>query len=521
MFSDSPASLSKKIIWEPLKGSQTLALSCPANIILYHGTRGPGKTDSQLMRFRMRVGVGYGKYWRGVIFDTEYKNLDDLVSKSQRWFPQFEDGAAFKSSNSDYRWVWPTGEELLFRTIKREKDYWNYHGQEFPFIGWNELTKQPTRVLYDLIMSCNRSGFLPEEHPLVDKKTGEKRILPEMPLEVFATCNPHGVGHNWVKKEFIDQCAPGQIKKKVTVLFNPRTGEKEDVERTQTHIFGSWRENKYLSPVYIATLSQLTDKNKKRAWNNGDWNVTAGGMFDELWDDSEHVVTPFDIPFSWYMDRSFDYGSSSPFSVGWWAISDGSDVRLKDGTIMHTIRGDLFRFAEWYGTNGNANEGLNMLAGDIGKGIIELEIKMGIGSRVKPGPADGSIYDGINGISIGNEMAQPIKINGRMYPGVQWLRADKSPGSRKIGWEKINIMLKNALTKELRDGKLVPIKREKPGLFVFRNCSKFIELFPPTPRDMDDKDDVDTKAEDHIQDDTRYKVLSLAYISGNRVVGQN
>ena len=32
-----------KIVWRPLAGSQTLALSCPAHIILYHGSRGPGK----------------------------------------------------------------------------------------------------------------------------------------------------------------------------------------------------------------------------------------------------------------------------------------------------------------------------------------------------------------------------------------------------------------------------------------------------------------------------------------------
>ena len=41
-----------KVIWKPLPGSQTLVMSCPCNSILYEGTRGPGKTDSQLMAFR-------------------------------------------------------------------------------------------------------------------------------------------------------------------------------------------------------------------------------------------------------------------------------------------------------------------------------------------------------------------------------------------------------------------------------------------------------------------------------------
>lgn len=201
-----------RIVWKPLPGSQTLALSCPCHHILYEGTRGPGKTDAQLMFFRKYVGLGYGRFWRGVIFDREYKNLNDLISKSQRWFHAFGDGAKFLASASEYRWVWPTGEELLFRQIKKRSDYWKYHGQEFPFIGWNELTKYPTPDLYDMMMSCNRSSFVPEEHSPIDPKTGQRRLLPEIPLVVFSTTNPYGPGHNWVKQRFIDVAEPGQIR---------------------------------------------------------------------------------------------------------------------------------------------------------------------------------------------------------------------------------------------------------------------------------------------------------------------
>ena len=71
---------------------------------------------------------------------------------------------------------------------------------------------------------------------------------------------------------------------------------------------------------------------RERAWLFGDWDITAGGMFDDLWDASVHVVQPFEIPGTWYLDRSFDWGSSKPYSVGWWAESDGSDIKLADGT---------------------------------------------------------------------------------------------------------------------------------------------------------------------------------------------
>lgn len=493
-----------KKIWTPMKGSQTLAITSPAHIVVYHGSRGPGKTDCQLMRFRQRVGRGYGRYWRGVIFDREYKNLDDLVAKSMRWFPEFKDGARFLSSKSDYRWVWPTGEELLFRALKRDTDYWGYHGQEFPFIGWNELTKYPTDNLFDSMMSCNRSSFLPVDHPvIINHDTQEVEILPEIPLEVFGTCNPHGVGHNWVKKRFIDPSRQGQIIRKTINVFNPRTQKREDIVKTQVHLFGSYRENKYLSPEYVAELESITDPNKRKAWLGGSWDIVAGGMFDDLWDTHQHMVKPFRIPLSWRIDRSFDWGSSAPFSVGWWAESDGSDVQLADGSWRSTVRGDVYRIAEWYGTSGRANQGLRMLAKDIAAGIIERELAMGIHQRVYPGPADNSIFDLENGNSIAADMARKVKVNGIMYNGVTWARSDKTAGSRKAGWEKVRKYLQGAL----RPAEGGP--REKPGLYAFDTCGYFKELFPILPRDEVDPDDVDTDAEDHLGDEVRYKILGL------------
>lgn len=518
------------VIWKPLAGSQTLALSYGGHIMLYHGTRGPGKTDAQLMRFRRRVGLGYGRHWRGIIFDREYKNLDDLVSKSMRWFPFIggpQDKPRFLSSKSDYRWVWPTGEELLFRAVKRPADYWAYHGQEFPFIGWNELTKYANEELFDMMMSCNRSSYRPQDHPLtidgdIYNATGQlvfvdpgeeqarQYILPELPLEVFATCNPHGPGHNWVKKRFINAAPMGKIVQKRVNVFNPRTQRREDVVKTQVHLFGSYRENIYLSPEYIAELEGITDKNKRKAWLGGSWDIVAGGMFDDVWDSDYNVLSPFDIPLEWRIDRSFDWGSSKPASVGWWAESNGSDVQLKDGTWRSTVRGDIFRIAEWYMTSGKSNQGLHLLASEIAQGIVERELAWGLYGRVKPGPADNNIWNIENGNSLAADMAKPVKIAGKVYRGVVWNRSDKSPGSRKLGWEKCRSYIKGAHPSFVmgRDGKMVRVPRESAGLYVFNTCTYFLDLFPTLPRDEDDMDDVDTDAEDHIGDETRYRVLS-------------
>ncbi len=511
---EAPVDEGPRIVWSPLPGSQTLAMSYGGHVMLYHGTRGPGKTDAQLMRFRRWVGQGFGRHWRGVIFDREYKNLDDLVSKSMRWFPEFKDGARFLSSKSDYRWVWPTGEELMFRTVKKASDYWAYHGQEFPWIGWNELTKYPTDELFDAMMSCNRSSFRPQDFHsgLFDAKTGLEIPLPKMPLEVFATCNPYGAGHNWVKKKFINAAPMGKVVSTAVNVFNPQTQQREDVIKTQVHLFGSYRENKYLSPEYIAELEKMSDKNKRKAWLQGDWDVVAGGMFDDVWDSTYHVVIPFEIPKTWKIDRSFDYGSSKPFSVGWWAESDGCDI-VVNGVRKSTIRGDQYRIAEWYGTNGKTNQGTRMLANKIAAGIVERELRLGIYTRVVPGPADNSIWDSENGNSIAAEMLRKVRIDHdgveKWLPGVKWLRSDKSAGSRKDGWESTRKYLANALPYETVEGVDKPRKRERPGLFTFNTCTYYIDLFPVLPRDEDDMDDVDTEAEDHIGDEVRYKILSV------------
>lgn len=480
------------MVWQPLPGSQSFAVSSPCNITLYEGTRGPGKTDAQLMFFRRFVGLGYGSRWRGVIFDREYKNLDDLISKSYRWFPEFQDGATFLRSASAYRWVWPTGEQLLFRQIKRASDYMGYHGQEFPYIGWNELTKYPTSELFDLMMSCNRSSFLPERHspnPLVP--------LPELPLVVFATTNPHGPGHAWVKRRFIDVAPPGKVVREVTNVFNPRTKKQENVTKTQIRIFGTYKENTYLNPEYVAELEKTPDPERRKAWLNGDWDIVAGGALDDVWSRVHTVIPRFKIPKGWKLDRSLDWGSTRPFSVGWWGEANGEEVILPGGRKWSPPKGSLIRFAEWYGSRAvGTNTGLKLGAKEVAEGIVERELVfrsqkwIDAEEPIFAGPADSAIYNPQEDqVSIAELMASR---------GVRWTKSIKSPGSRKNGLELVRGALLNAR------------KREGPGLWIMENCTATISTLPILPRDPEDSDDVDTDAEDHAYDEVRYRVLAGA-----------
>jgi hypothetical protein len=444
------------------------------------------------MFFRKNVGIGYGAYWRGIVFDREYKNLDDLIAKSKRWFPQFKDGAKWLASKSDLKWVWPTGEELLFRQIKRTEDYWNYHGQEFPFIGWNELAKYPTPDLYDTMMSCNRSSFLPAEHS-PRGEDGERKILPDLPLVVFSTTNPYGPGHNWVKSRFIDPAPPGQVIRNTAEVYNPRTKKREEITKTQVRVFGSYKENKYLSPEYVLELESIKDESKRKAWLWGDWDIVAGGALDDLW--GPHLILPrFPIPAGWRIDRSMDWGSTQPFSVGWWAETNGEEVTLPDGRVFCPEPGTLIRIFEWYGTMGvGLNKGVRMSARDVARGIKEHEACLRsegwISDFVRAGPADNAIHN-VNekeSESVGKKMSDE---------GVNWMSSDKKQGSRKNGFQLVRDRLQASAD---GDGK---------GLFIMDCCRASIATLPTLPRDADDEDDVDTEAEDHIYDDIRYRVLS-------------
>ena len=452
--------MTERAVWAPQPGSQQFFLQCPYWEALYEGTRGPGKTQGLLMDFAQHVGQGHGANWRGILFRETYPQLADVVSKSKKLFFQVFQGAKFNAS--DYSWRFPDGEELLFRHMSREDDYWNYHGHEYPWIGWEELTNWASPACYEAMKSCSRSSH------------------PGMPRKYRSNCNPYGVGHNWVKSYFIDPAPAG-----VPI--------KADGKPTRVRIHGSVYENKILmqaDPEYIQKLESITDPNKRKAWLYGSWDIVAGGMFDDVWRDDVHSLEPFDIPSSWTIDRTFDWGSSKPFSVGFWAESDGTEATLRDGTKKAWPRGTLFRIGEIYGWNGQPNEGCRKLAVEVARDIVAFQKDVPWGSRVIPGPADNSIFDAENGVCIADDMAKL---------GVRWTRSDKSPGSRRTGWEALRKRLKACLAQTMED----------PGLFVFNVCRHFLRTVPTLPRDSTKTDDVDTRAEDHVGDEVRYRCLAV------------
>lgn len=463
-----------QVVWAPQAGSQTEFLRNPLFEVLYEGTRGPGKTDALLMDFAKDTGRGFGESWRGILFRKTHRELGDVIAKASKWFPRMSNAPTFNISDST--WTWPTGEKLLLRHIMRTSDYDSYHGHEYPWIGFEELTTWPTPDCFTVMQSCCRSS-----NPEVARRA-----------RVRSTTNPYGIGHNWVKARYR---LPGMRNRPILDSVS-RDGFPEPPRMA---IHGHISENRILldaDPNYISRIRAAARNDAElAAWIDGSWDIVAGGMFDDVWKPKWNLLPDFPahaIPKGWRIDRSFDWGSSKPFSVGWWAESNGEPIKLADGRVIGAVRGDLIRWAEWYGWTGKRNEGVKMLARDIALGILDREEDMGLKGRVRPGPADSAIWGEENGVSIERDMRQA---------GVSWEKSEKGPGSRVQGWQAIREMLGHAAP--MREGE----PREKPGFFVCRRCVQFQETFPVLSRDERNPDDVDTDAEDHIGDETRYRVL--------------
>lgn len=462
------------VTWAPQPGSQEAFLSCPVFEAMFSGTRGNGKSDTLVMSYLQHVGRGWGAEWRGILFRRTYPELQDIIEKCSKWIPRIFPGA--KYNQSEHYWTFPTKEQLFLRHFKRPSDYWSYHGHSYPWIGWEELTTWPTLECYLSMFSCARS------------------TVSGIPILVRSTTNPYGVGHNVVKSRFRLKGVPRNT---VDSVIRDSRNQEGELEPERVCIHGRLSENKILlhaQPNYAQNIKMAArNPAEAQAWLYEDWSVVAGGMFDDVWNAAVHMIPNFPfhlVPRGWLVDRAYDHGQSAPFSVGWWLESNGEPIEWQ-GRKYGTVRGDIIRFAEWYGWTGHKeNEGVRMLATKIADGINDRQVDMGMAMRVRPGPADSSIFDDFEpGKSVAGDMASR---------GVTWTEADKRPGSRVQGWQQIRKMLENAKPK----GGV----REEPGLFICERCEQFERTVPELPRDDKNLDDVDTNVEDHIGDETRYRL---------------
>jgi hypothetical protein len=229
-------------------------------------------------------------------------------------------------------------------------------------------------------------------------------------------------------------------------------------------------------PEYIDTLRELGSPELVRAWLEGDWSVITGAFYPEF-SIPKHVIEPCKLPDHLMRFRSMDWGSARPFSVGWWAVSDG----IEHPSGLWIPSGAIVRYREWYGAKG-PNVGLRMTGNQVGRGIFERERL----EKITYGVIDPSAYKQDGGPSIAERIAQEK---------VLFRRADNQ---RIAGWD------------QLRD-RLIGDEDSGPMIYFFNTCKDTIRTLPALQHDDDNPEDVNTDGEDHAGDDVRYACMSRPY----------
>lgn len=270
------------------------------------------------------------------------------------------------------------------------------------------------------------------------------------------------------------------FKKEFDLTFNPisygsflRAKFFTDTPRADTLIHEStYHDNPFIDEEYVAQLESMKDTNPYyyQVYVLNQWGSAAGACFPEFTNGKKvdeagtpirawtHVILPFEIPHEWKIYRSFDFGYSRPFSVGWWAVD---------------YDGRMYRILELYGCTGEPNVGIKWHPQQIADRIKEIEDShRWLKGKTIQGVADPSIWDASRGDSVADVMEKT-----RIY----FEPADNKriPGKMQVHY------------------RLAFDENGIPMIYFFDTCKAAIRTFPELIYDEHKPEDVDTDGEDH------------------------
>jgi hypothetical protein len=431
-------------VWEPQPGPQAAFVTCPVYEVFFGGARGGGKTDAVLGEWAIHADE-YGPDAIGLMVRRTRVELSETFERARRLYAPI--GAKF--TTAPMRVVMPGGGRLTFAYLERDSDAEGYQGHSY------------SRVYVE------EAGNFPNAAPIL-KLHATLRSGAGVPVGMRLTGNPGGPGHQWVRARYIDPAPLG---------WRTFRDDRSGLERI--YIPSRVGDNAYLGGDYVAQIRASGSPQLVKAWLEGDWTVIAGAFFPEF-SLAAHVIQPRELPEHWFKFRALDWGSARPFSVGWYAVSDG--------TVPEIARGALVRYREWYGSSGEPNVGLRLTAEEVADGIKAREEGDG---RIS-GVADPATFSQDGGPSIAERMSRR---------GVSMRPADNkrvARGGAMGGWDQLRARLKG-------DG-------DRPGLLFFATCTHAIRTLPALQHDADRPEDVDTDAEDHAADEIRYACMARPYV---------
>lgn len=426
------------------KVAEDLLESGLKKFVLYGGALGGGKSYwlrwVSAKRHMLLASWGYPKT-ESMLACEDYPSLKDRqIGKIDKEFPQW-----LGKMHSDHRLHsrcfilherWGGG-VICFRNLD---DPSKYASAEFAFIGVDELTKNSYDVFTHLKTRIRWPG------------------LPDIEAPFFAGTNPGSVGHGWVKQLWMDK------------LFAEEWIHPIDYRPYFAYVPSKATDNPHLHSSYWDSLNTLPI-NIRKAFRDGDWDVFLGQAFPEF-SKEIHVIEPLPVPKTAPLYMTFDWGFGKPFSVGWWWV-DGENR--------------IYRFNEWYGFNGTANQGIRIPDTDIARGILKRERKMGIYGRPiirLTGHDSFSKKPDYKGGGQG-ESTEATFSKHKLY-------LTKADSDRKL---KIRAFRERLIFMEEE------VKRITPMMLIYNHCVQFIRTIKDLTMDERSIEDINTDGEDHAYDE--------------------
>ena len=383
----------------PQKGPQEKFLATSADIAIYGGAAGGGKTYALLMEPLRYI---YTKGYRAVIFRKSYTQINasgGLWDESTSMYVGIH--GAIPTKSPKYHWRFAKKAVLYFDYLGRDDDLNRWQGSQITFIGFDELTHFSERQFF-YMLSRNRSTC------------GVKPY-------VRATCNPDA--DSWVARFiawWIDQDTGYPIKERSgkvrymarvqnEIIWGDTRQELIDsgIEPTDfkavTFLAGALQDNKILmekDPSYMANLKALPIVEKERLLY-GNWKIkAAAGLFYQRTQVTMIEALPNDI-YLWA--RGWDLAATSEDEngepaytagvligkrkCGRWVIVDVINKRLSASEVRKLIKITCQTDKARYG---RVIERLPQDPGQAGKEQAQSYIKMLAGFTVKALPESGS-----------------------------------------------------------------------------------------------------------------------------------
>ena len=117
-------------------GPQTAFLASPADIVIYGGAAGGGKTFGLLLEALRHI---HNPKFRAIIFrrtTVQIKSEGGLWDASQKLFPL----VAGRGYTHRLKWVFPSGATVRMSHMEHEKNKLGWQGTEIPLIAFDEIT---------------------------------------------------------------------------------------------------------------------------------------------------------------------------------------------------------------------------------------------------------------------------------------------------------------------------------------------------------------------------------------------